>query len=149
MSSIRMIARMFFIVGVVVVVASCGPKKSASADGDIQDEKNWKEMDDFHMVMAESFHPYKDSADLGPAKSKVGELVASADKWANSPIPERVKSEEMKEQLQSLKSETEVLADLVQKGNEDAIGTQLTRVHDLFHKIQEAWYADEHHHDHK
>ena len=133
---------------VILILWGCGSKSShhdkAASDG------SWKEMDDFHMVMAETFHPYKDSSDLQPVKSKAAELVASADKWANSPIPEKVDNDLMKEQLQMLKSETEILADIVQKGDDQAIGDQLTKVHNLFHKIQEGWYGNEEHehHDH-
>jgi hypothetical protein len=138
----------FLFVSTLIVLAACGPKKATGSEGDDADVKDWKEMDDFHMVMAETFHPYKDSADLEPVKKKVSELVASADQWANSPIPKRVDNETTKRQLQSLKSETEVLADLVQKGDDDAIGEQLNKVHELFHQIQEGWYTkDNHHHD--
>jgi hypothetical protein len=129
----------------LIVAAACGPKKSTGSEGDAADVKDWKEMDDFHMVMAETFHPYKDSADLEPVKKKVGELVASADRWANSSIPKRVDNETTRGQLQSLKSETEVLADLVQKGDDTPIGEQLNKVHELFHQIQEGWYTNDHH----
>ena len=125
---------------------SCGSKKEDHTNAD---SNTWKEMDDFHMVMAETFHPYKDSSDLAPVKSKASELVASADKWSSSPLPEKVNTDEMKEGLQKLKSETEVLADLVQAGGDDAIGSQLKKVHDLFHEIQEMWYGGGKGHEHE
>lgn len=106
----------------------------------------WKEMDEFHMVMAETFHPYKDSADLAPVKSKVTQLVAAADQWVSSSLPAKVDNDEMKASLQELKSETEVLEDIVHSGSDDAIGQQLTKVHDKFHHIQEHWYGDHDHH---
>ncbi len=37
------------------------------------DEK-WAAMDEFHTLMAESFHPYKDTANLAPAKANAAVL---------------------------------------------------------------------------
>jgi hypothetical protein len=129
--------------------AACsGKKDDSAAETTSTDNRAWKEMDEFHMVMAETFHPYKDSADLQPVKAKALELVVVADKWSNAPLPEKVDSDVMKTRLQTLKSETEVLADIVQNGEDNAIGEQLNKVHDLFHEIQETWYAGGAGHDH-
>lgn len=101
----------------------------------------WKEMDEFHLVMAETFHPYKDSADLEPAKTRSGELLAAADKWADAPLPEKVDRQEVREQLKQLKAEVATLNSHVRSADDNLIAEQLTRVHDTFHAIQEAWYA--------
>jgi hypothetical protein len=134
---------------IAIFALACAGKKDQSSTT-ASDSKTWKEMDEFHMVMAETFHPYKDSADLEPVKTKANDLVAAADKWANAAMPEKVNNDEMKTKLQSLKSETEALADVIQNGEDQVIGDQLTKVHDLFHEIQEAWYGggEEHHHEH-
>ena len=131
----------------LTLVIACSPKKEDTATSE---SKEWKQMDDFHMIMAETFHPYKDSADLGPVKTKVNELASSAETWAASDLPSKVDNDEMKSKLQELKAETAALKDMVATGNDDTIGAQLTRVHDLFHGIQEAWYGggDEHGHEH-
>jgi hypothetical protein len=105
------------------------------------EQKEWKEMDDFHMVMAETFHPYKDSANLEPAKSQASQLAASAEKWAASTLPEKVNTDEMKNKLGELKSETAAFVATVAGTDEKAIGDQLTKIHDLFHSIQEDWYG--------
>jgi hypothetical protein len=143
----RIIVMAVFMVS--LVWTACTGKKEDSPATTVSDSKEWKEMDEFHMIMAETFHPYKDSADLKPVKDKALELVAVADKWSNAPLPEKVNSDEMKTRLQTLKGETEVLADVVQNGQDSAIGDQLNKVHDLFHEIQEAWYADGDGHDHE
>jgi hypothetical protein len=127
---------------IVFALAFACDKKQTQDDtnSEANDSKEWKEMDDFHFVMAEAFHPYKDSSNLAPAKSKAGELVASADKWASAPLPERVDNDEMKTKLQQLKSQAEALRDIVQSGKDEEIGTQLTALHDTFHEVQEMWY---------
>jgi hypothetical protein len=136
--------RFFTLVLSVVVIAACSSKKEDShgEHTEASDSKEWKEMDDFHMVMAETFHPYKDSANLEPVKTQAGELVAAADKWVAAPLPKKMDNEGVKGKLENLKKESQALVQTVSAGDDKAIGDQLTKVHDLFHEIQEAWYGD-------
>jgi hypothetical protein len=134
---------------VALCILACNNKKDDHKSATGEDEKAWKEMDDFHMVMAETFHPYKDSANLAPAKAKADDLVASADKWTSTGLPERVDNEEMKSMLQQLKSEAEVLRDVVQSGSDEQIGAALTKLHDTFHAVQELWYGGHGHEQHE
>ena len=150
----RNAAKILFMLLAAAFVFACDKKQEAKDDtnNDAADQKDWKEMDDFHMVMAETFHPYKDSSDLAPVKAKAGDLVASADKWVSAPLPEKVNNDDMKAKLQELKSQSESLRDIVQTGKDEEIGSQLTMLHNTFHKIQEMWYEGGHHgheqHDH-
>ncbi|MBT1701396.1 hypothetical protein KK083_31170 [Fulvivirgaceae bacterium PWU4] len=133
---------------------ACATKKDDAGDHDHAaeaDQKEWKEMDEFHMIMAETFHPFKDSANLEPARSKAGELVAAADKWISAPLPEKVNNDAMKEKLGQLKTEASSMAQAAGSGDDKALEEKLTRVHDIFHAIQEDWYAGhghEHGHEH-
>lgn len=126
------------------IVISC-THKSESDERLSEEATEWKEMDDFHMVMAESFHPYRDSANLEPVKMYAAEMAKLAEQWATSELPAKVNTEEVKNQIQELKEATTALSDLVEVGDDDAIGTALTHVHDSFHHLQEAWYKKEHH----
>lgn len=131
----------FFILALAVL--SCASKTEESHDDHhaSHDQGVWKEMDDFHLLMAETFHPFKDSSNLEPAKARAGELVSAADQWIKAPLPEKVDSQEIKDRLQQLKSETATLAEHVRSADDNVIAQQLTRVHETFHAIQEAWYA--------
>jgi hypothetical protein len=104
----------------------------------------WKAMDDFHMVMAETFHPFKDSANLEPAKTRADELLTAADEWARAPLPEKVDNDDMRSKLQRLRSEAATLAESVRSSDDNVVGEHLTRLHDTFHSIQEAWYSEGH-----
>ncbi len=139
-----------------IVMIACATKKEEAAEGseaadESSDQKEWKEMDEFHMLMAESFHPYKDSANLEPAKASATTLASAAEKWANSTLPKKVDNDDVKTKLASLKDGTATFVQTVASGDDKAIGEQLTKVHDLFHAIQETWYGagssdhDEHH----
>jgi hypothetical protein len=109
----------------------------------------WKEMDSFHLIMAETFHPYKDSANLEPVKTHAEHLAMEAEKWAGAALPEKVNNDEVKGKIDKLKTDTRALADKVKAaGSDEEIAAQLTAVHDLFHQIQETWYGGhkgEHH----
>ena len=95
------------------------------------------------MIMAEAFHPFKDSANLVPAKKMAEEMATEADKWASAPLPAKVNTEEVREELQKLKTDTRALADLIKSGAEDAaIGSSLNALHDSFHEIMEAWHGE-------
>ena len=140
-------ALILFAVSVVVVATACSGKK----DGDDSEHDHdhhtasgdWTPMDEFHMIMAESFHPYRDSADLAPAKHNADSLVAAASRWAEAPLPEKFENDdEIRFKLDQLKSDASTFAQTVQAGDEKAIGESLTKLHNLFHAIQESWYAD-------
>lgn len=135
----------------LIIIVSCSTKKEGHEGKEEHDatSEDWKEMDDFHMIMAESFHPYKDSADLEPAKQNATALIESAEKWANAPLPEKFKEdEEIKFKVTQLKADALKFAEVVKTEDSKAIGESLTKLHDLFHEIQEAWYgaAGEEHH---
>ena len=135
------------VVGIIFLVAACsGSQKETAAEVEVVDESEWPMMDEFHMIMAESFHPFKDSANLAPAIANAQEMANVAERWSTSALPSKVDNESVKATLEMLKTETAAFAQLVQSNDEAAIGSALTNLHDLFHKIQEAWYGD---HDHQ
>ena len=133
---------MFFLTAFLIF--SCASKKDATRDPQDGlrggDESVWKEMDEFHMIMAETFHPYKDSANLEPVKSRAFELMTAAGQWASAPLPEKVDNAEIRSRLGQLKSQATTLAESVRLENDNVIAEQLNKLHDTFHAIQEVWY---------
>lgn len=132
--------------------ASCSTKeKSVEAEANTTetDPNEWPEMDSFHMIMAEAFHPYKDSANLEPVKRLSEEMAVEADKWASTALPDKVNTEEVKAQLNQLKTDTRSLADKIKGGaSDEEIGTSLKALHDSFHGIMEAWNGGGEKHEH-
>ncbi len=129
---------------IITTLSSC-TKKEASHSDDTQ----WVEMDNFHLIMAEAFHPYKDSANLEPVKRLAEELALEADKWASSTLPDKVNNAEMKAQLNQLKADTRSLSTMIQGGaSDEEIGTTLQTLHGNFHIIMEAWNGGTHEHQH-
>ena len=131
------------ILAFTTLVLGCTSKKEDHDDHDnvAVSEKEWKEMDDFHMVMAEAFHPFKDSSNLEPAKNYADSLVTAADRWAEAPLPEKFKGDdEIKFKLNQLKVDAGTFAKVARDGDDKSVGQSLTKLHDLFHEIQESWY---------
>ncbi len=107
----------------------------------MEDSDEWPELDEFHMIMAESFHPYKDSLNIDPAKANAVEMANVASRWAEATLPSKVNRDEVTVMLAELKFETNEFSILVGSGTPEEIGTALKQLHDTFHKIQEAWYG--------
>lgn len=125
------------IVFMIALAVACGEKKNESA----ANNNEWPEMNEFHEIMADSFHPFKDSANLEPAKANAAEMAKVAGKWANAPLPEKVDNEETKTNLTQLVNDSDSFVQIVQSGDSVKIGESLTALHDQFHKIQESWYG--------
>lgn len=128
---------------VFITAAACASKSQEGNDRhDAHHEAGvWQEMDAFHIIMAETFHPYKDSANLEPVRRRAAELMQEADAWASTKLPDPVDNAEVKAKLQQLKAEAATLAESVKSADDNVIGEHLTQVHNTFHEIQEAWYG--------
>ena len=73
---------------VIFVFHACSVKKEEAHDESKTVEiDEWAEMYSFHMIMAESFHPFIDSGNLVPAKQNALAMEELASKWAEAPLP--------------------------------------------------------------
>jgi len=139
---------MVFLAGLVAVLMACGGKKEGSEEA-AGDDMTWAGMDAYHMVMAESYHPLRDSANLAPAKANAEALAAEAEKWAAAPLPERVNNDEMTTRLENVKAASRAFADKVKAGaSDEELSAALTALHEEFHHVHEAWEGG-HGGDHK
>jgi hypothetical protein len=123
----------------IIAIAACTGKKESAAEND-SDE--WPEMDSFHMIMSDAYHPFKDSANLEPAKRLAEELALEAVRWQEASLPKKADNTDMKEQLEKLKLESRAFADQVKANVSDTeLGNSLTALHESFHKIMETWHG--------
>lgn len=143
-----------YVIAAVVAFTACSGKKEAHDSEDHHHEakagdEKWAAMDEFHTLMAESFHPYKDSANLAPAKANAAAMAESAAKWQSAPLPAKVDNDEVKSKLEKLKTNTAAFAETVKTADDKTVADELNALHDLFHEVQESWYGGAgHHHDH-
>ncbi len=125
---------------IILTVWACSSKTESAAEETEAEVAEWTGMDDFHMLMAESFHPYRDSANVEPAKQLAVEMVNSVNSWIEQELPSRVDNDEVRQMLNELQEGAVALSDLVEVGDDQAIGESLNSLHDTFHHLQEAWY---------
>ena len=98
---------------------------------------SWKEMDAFHDVMSETFHPSEDG-NLKPIKSRIDEMINKAKEWKSSAVPGNYDSKKTKAKLKELVKDAQGLRKTIRKNGSDAeITAQLSDLHDTFHYIME------------
>jgi hypothetical protein len=145
-------AVLYLLIFALISFMSCTSKTETTQSDTVEAEADdWKEMDSFHMIMAEAFHPYKDSTNLEPAKRLAEEMATEAEKWASAALPEKVNNDKVKEALQKLKTDTRAFAELTKTGADNAtVGASLNALHDSFHGIMESWHGggEKHEHEH-
>ena len=111
-----------------------------------QEKKSWKEMDDFHAVMSQTFHPAEEGK-LDPIKKRSQEMADKAVAWQNSTAPEGFDKEKVESSLKKLVKGTKELHKLVKaKSSDKVLKAKLAGLHDVFHEIMEKCEKGEHHH---
>lgn len=97
----------------------------------------WKELDDYHTIMAQTFHP-SEEGNLKPIRERSGELAAKAKTLQKSTIPTAYQKKGVKETLVLLAKESKALDKMVRKKKSDAdITKALAALHDRFHEVME------------
>ncbi|MDV3307458.1 MAG: hypothetical protein LOY03_01405 [Cyclobacteriaceae bacterium] len=127
----------------LLAFTSCRQNRAVE-NADATDPQEWPQLDEFHFVMAESFHPYADSGNLEPARKYAAELASLSETWAREPLPEKVNDETTRALLNELSRETAAFREMASTASDDSLGASLTSIHDLFHKIQDSWYSSAH-----
>lgn len=99
--------------------------------------QTWKELDEFHTVMAETYHPMEDG-NFAPIRARASELAMRAKEWANSQPPANfVLKPEFKATMDSLVQESARLAEMIAKNAPDTdVKTALTALHERFHQVE-------------
>lgn len=123
------------------------------AQSDKADKAVWKEKDEFHKVMAQTFHPMEEG-NLDPIRKRSQELFEKAVAWQNSKGPSELDNEKVRESLTKLVRQTRDLnaSILNNKATEASIKADLTAAHDTFHDIVgmcHPGHMHEHGHEHK
>lgn len=100
------------------------------------EKDKWQALKDFHMVMAQTFHPMEDG-DFAPIKARSGEMVEKAKLLGTSSIPNSFNTKAVKDAIKELIVGAENVDKLVKKKSKnDKIEASLAKLHDVFHKIQ-------------
>jgi hypothetical protein len=128
--------------------ASCAKKEepkpqTVEAQKPASKLEEWAEMEIFHNVMAETFHPMEDG-EMKPILTRAQEMADKAKAWQNSTPPARYEpvKDSVNFYLAKLVSESQALADMVaKKAKEDDIKKNLTALHDRYHTVSDFCYS--------
>jgi phosphomevalonate kinase len=102
-------------------------------------------MDDFHSVMATTFHPAEDG-DLQPIRTRSQEMVDKATAWYNSTVPQGYDKKLTTATLKKLVKGTKEIDKMVKANATDKeLVNKLTALHDVFHEIMEKCRKEDHH----
>jgi hypothetical protein len=109
-----------------------------------QQKAKWNELDAFHDVMAQTFHPAEEGK-LEPIRSRSQEMVDKAIAWKNAAAPEGFDKNAVKENLSKLVKGAREINKLVKKNAPDKdLKEKLSALHDIFHEIVEKCEKEEH-----
>lgn len=98
----------------------------------------WKELDNYHMLMMQTWHPIKEKGDVAPIRAKAAEMVASARKLATSKAPKGCDTPALKNAASTLVADTEGVANLVsRKADDAALTAAMKTLHDQFEVLEE------------
>lgn len=104
---------------------------------------SWTELKDYHIVMAQTFHPMEEGK-LDPIRQRSGEMLDKAKILAASKVPASFASSAISKALKDLVEGSAALDKLVKKkAKDEKIKASLTALHDTFHVIQ-GLCSDEH-----
>ena len=109
-----------------------------------QTRAKWKEMEDFHLVMAQTFHPAEEGK-MEPIKTRSQEMLDKAIAWKDSKAPEGYDKAAVTKSLTELVEGAREINKLVkEKSKDDVIKTKLSALHNTFHEIMETCEKEDH-----
>jgi hypothetical protein len=121
-----------FVTAIVAVIATM-----FSITTFAQNQPAWKEMSDFHAVMSKTFHPTEEG-NFQPVKQNASLLVAKAQAWLDSKVPDGFHKEVTAPILARLVEKCKNLETAVKaKKSDDDLKKLIAEAHDVFHEIKE------------
>ncbi len=101
--------------------------------GAMEAKSGWKELDAYHQLVMDTWHPAKDKNDLAPTRAKSADLVKAAKALASSTAPKGCDTPKLKEAAAEVPRATQAVADLAAKNADDAaLKAALKDLHDKF-----------------
>lgn len=98
----------------------------------------WKEMDAFHMVMMETWHPARGATrDLAPIRAKASALAEAARVWAAAPAPAACADSAARAAVAGVAADAGALQALVaaRASSDSAVYGALRALHDRFEPL--------------
>ena len=95
----------------------------------------WKELDAYHMVMMQVWHPAKEKGDLTAIRAQAAKLADAADVWAAAAIPSACDTPANRANIAKVKTESRALVALASNGADADVKAALAALHDRFELV--------------
>jgi hypothetical protein len=146
-SVMEMIKRFGVLLVVFAILQTACSKNEKAVAVESGEELKMKQMDAFHLILTEAYHPYTDSANLKPVRLLAEEMAMQAKALASDSLQEKLNSDVTTLQLEKLRDECRTLARLVRNAATDKeIVSVLDTLNNTFHIIMENWKNEAHNH---
>ncbi len=117
------------------VTTECATAQERVAGPASKPKAKWKAQEDFHSVLAGTFHPMEDG-DFSPVRKRADEMARKARLWSRSKPPRGYDAAKIRPLLVQLEREAAEVAKLVaQQAPDEDIKQALTKLHDTYHAI--------------
>jgi hypothetical protein len=120
-------------------------KPAAARGGHAQEHMSgWKELDAYHMIMMQVWHPAKEKGDLAPIRAQAGKLADAADAWANATVPSACDTPDNRANIAKVRTESRALVALAGSGGDADLKAALAAVHERFELVNRGCKASHH-----
>lgn len=113
-----------------------GSKAKAHGGHAAEHTSGWRQLDAYHLVMMQVWHPAKEKGDLSPVRAHAGALAARADSVASGPVPRACDTASNRDHVTRIRQDSHALAALVKRAAGDAeVMSALRTLHDRFEVV--------------
>jgi hypothetical protein len=120
---------------------------TATSQTPITSQAQWPEKNEFHKVMAQTYHP-SEEGNFEPIRSRVGEMHEKALAWTNSTPPKEFDKPEVKSTLKEMTGQIVALKAMIDnKATNEQLKPKMEDLHATFHKIVGLCAKDDHAHE--
>lgn len=137
-------------VALIAMVFAGFAVSTANSQTPVTSQAQWPEKNEFHKVMAQTFHP-SEEGNFEPIRSRIGEMYDKALAWANSTPPKEFDKPEIKSTIKEMIGQIVALRAMIdKKATNEELKPKLEALHETFHKIVGMCSKDDMHegHDH-
>ena len=119
-------------------------KGTPTAGHSAEHMSGWKELDAYHMVMMQVWHPAKEKADLSPIRAQAGKLSDSAEQLAKAAIPAACDTPANRDAVARVLADSRALATLAASGSDAQVKDALAALHERFEVLNRGCKAGHH-----
>ena len=119
-------------------------KDKPAAGHSMEHMSGWKELDAYHMVMMQVWHPAKEKGDLAPLRAQAVKLADAADVWAAAAVPSACDTPANRTNIAKVKTESRALVALASTGGDAELKTALAALHDRFELVNRGCKVSHH-----